>query len=433
MNFRVLSLISVFFLNQITSGPALADTHIHKIPKAFSSFNIDGVGEIVYANHDKKDALNDELGIYHNIYGRLNGEKISVASIGGSYSTSQVGNLCSIFDRNDIKLILPVSEVKNVNLKKAVSYFIEKHSMGNYCKSSFEEYHKSIAWLNISCNTKDYLGNLDKSICYSRIENLKNGHQAISDIAQLLSVANINLREIKSADKKRHDSSCLSKLNEAEIEITRHKVNFKNIFSTEKTQSILLDKLSQVSSSLKKNPITNKECMENMSDKYKSALQVVNHKHRETIKYFEREISKVKISNKNTVTNQPATAHSKLDESNYKITQLNKNPSLSIENKVKICKAYIGNLFGRPTSIIDNYSVVKNNIYVKYIRSVDNTTWKYVCHVKDDSMVWATWFDDVQEWGRWRYEDQVGLIFSSSKETVSFTMRRTGEKISVDL
>ncbi|PMM40011.1 hypothetical protein [Vibrio splendidus] len=106
---------------------------------------------------------------------------------------------------------------------------------------------------------------------------------------------------------------------------------------------------------------------------------------------------------------------------------------LVTSDKATLCKAYIGEMFGKPTASIDNYKNSEGLVYVRYIRSSDNTAWSYVCDVSGDSMVWAGWLHDSQSWGRWRNEDKVKLKYNDTSKKIAFTMVDTGNRVEVQL
>lgn len=108
-----------------------------------------------------------------------------------------------------------------------------------------------------------------------------------------------------------------------------------------------------------------------------------------------------------------------------------KDVELSTKNKTDLCKEYIGSLFHKPVSIINNYKNENGITYVRYIRSSDSSTWTYKCDVQSKHMLWAAWLIDEKKWGRWRYEDEVKLNYSKSK--ISFTPPYTSKKIEVDI
>lgn len=106
---------------------------------------------------------------------------------------------------------------------------------------------------------------------------------------------------------------------------------------------------------------------------------------------------------------------------------------LAISEKAALCKAYIGEIFGKPAASIDNYKNSEGLVYVRYIRSSDSTAWSYVCDVSGDSMVWAGWLHDSQSWGRWRNEDKVTLKYNDTSKKMAFTMIDTGKRVEVQL
>ncbi|KQA16291.1 hypothetical protein [Vibrio metoecus] len=106
---------------------------------------------------------------------------------------------------------------------------------------------------------------------------------------------------------------------------------------------------------------------------------------------------------------------------------------LLTSEKATLCKAYIGEMFGKPMASIDNYKNSEGLVYVRYIRSSDNTAWSYVCDVSTDSMVWAGWLHDSQSWGRWRNEDKVKLKYDDTSKKMAFTMVDTGNRVEVQL
>jgi hypothetical protein len=97
---------------------------------------------------------------------------------------------------------------------------------------------------------------------------------------------------------------------------------------------------------------------------------------------------------------------------------------ISRSSKIELCKNYISQEFGRPKSIMETGFIKENEgtlIEIFYIRDMDNSEWRYVCHVYSDEMVWAA-IDDSGQLGRWRFEDKKKLTFSreGDKIIVSF-------------
>ncbi|HCE1978159.1 TPA: hypothetical protein NKP43_000751 [Vibrio parahaemolyticus] len=90
----------------------------------------------------------------------------------------------------------------------------------------------------------------------------------------------------------------------------------------------------------------------------------------------------------------------------------NKPIELSKEFKIEICKSYIGTLFGRSPSIMNNYKNTSDGlIYIKYTRDSDGSEWSNVCEFDDKNatVIWAAYDKYSQKWGRWRYEDETKL------------------------
>ncbi|MDD1795161.1 hypothetical protein LRP50_18695 [Enterovibrio sp. ZSDZ42] len=106
---------------------------------------------------------------------------------------------------------------------------------------------------------------------------------------------------------------------------------------------------------------------------------------------------------------------------------------LLLSEKAMLCKAYIGQLFSKPINIIDNYKNQDGLVYVRYIRPSDYTAWSYVCDVSSGNMLWAAWQVDTQEWGRWRFEDEVKLNYNKEGNKVNFKMVDTGKLVEVKL
>jgi len=108
--------------------------------------------------------------------------------------------------------------------------------------------------------------------------------------------------------------------------------------------------------------------------------------------------------------------------------------SLNIHQSVRVCKAYIGELFQKPISSISHYKTdTKGQTYVRYTRKSDNNKFSYVCSLNNSTITWATWLKDEQIWGRWRDEDTVQLSFNKVNNTMSFNAPDTFKEITVDL
>lgn len=95
--------------------------------------------------------------------------------------------------------------------------------------------------------------------------------------------------------------------------------------------------------------------------------------------------------------------------------------------KAKICKAYIGRLMLKPSSIISHYRTDEQGlVFVKYKRASDNSTWKQVCDVRINKIVWAAWLKNEERWGRWRNEDAGIIHFYKESYTATITIPELG-------
>lgn len=112
-----------------------------------------------------------------------------------------------------------------------------------------------------------------------------------------------------------------------------------------------------------------------------------------------------------------------------------KNNTLKIteKSKVELCKAYIGTLFGVNTSSINHYRSSDGIFYVKYIRNMDKSEWRYACDITGNVMVWTGWLTDKNDWGRWRFEDEVTINASEDGKNLFFIMKDTGRKVEVKI
>jgi hypothetical protein len=71
-----------------------------------------------------------------------------------------------------------------------------------------------------------------------------------------------------------------------------------------------------------------------------------------------------------------------------------------------ICKIGIGHIMGRPVNSVNINSDSNGTYFISYIRSSDNTTWKYRCKLEDNKIIWASEWERTLSSGRWR--DQPG-------------------------
>ena len=113
--------------------------------------------------------------------------------------------------------------------------------------------------------------------------------------------------------------------------------------------------------------------------------------------------------------------------------ELAKPKTLTHQEKIKVCKAYIGALFVKPVNIIEYNRSQNDLIYVRYVRKLDNTTWSYVCDLSGSTISWAGWQKDYKEWGRWRDEDEIPYYYNKANNTVYFTLNRRESRILVQL
>jgi len=107
------------------------------------------------------------------------------------------------------------------------------------------------------------------------------------------------------------------------------------------------------------------------------------------------------------------------------------NSKYTIHDKVKICKAYIGGIFGQPVSNIMPYQNSNGLSYVMYKKG--DTKYRFVCDINDSSIVWAGYLSSSDDWGRWRTEDKVGLYYYEDTNSTAFSIADTGNRIVVKL
>ncbi len=83
-----------------------------------------------------------------------------------------------------------------------------------------------------------------------------------------------------------------------------------------------------------------------------------------------------------------------------------------------ICRAGIAQLFGRSPNIIQHYRTEGDVIFLKYIRSDDNTVWRYKCRIAGYRIMWGA--DD----GRWRTHPMDEVVMFDIHQN-SVTVRTT--------
>ena len=99
----------------------------------------------------------------------------------------------------------------------------------------------------------------------------------------------------------------------------------------------------------------------------------------------------------------------------------------SLNDKKRLCRAYIASVFHKPFAHVMSYDGSGDNVYVQYMRNSDSTRWRYVCNVTNKEITWAGWQSDLNDWGRWRYED-LGIISYREGEKLAII---TGKNLSV--
>lgn len=108
------------------------------------------------------------------------------------------------------------------------------------------------------------------------------------------------------------------------------------------------------------------------------------------------------------------SSHSK---ATHNTSQASHEEHLTQEEREKVCKVYISDIFGRSSSAMDAYDTDSNgSIYVRYLRD-DDTLWENVCVFEGLSIVWTGWFSDNEEWGRRRDEDKGNIVLSSDENS----------------
>lgn len=84
------------------------------------------------------------------------------------------------------------------------------------------------------------------------------------------------------------------------------------------------------------------------------------------------------------------------------------------------CRNYIAIEFGKSPTIVST-SYLKEDAggyFIKafYTRKSDNTKWEYVCHIFNNTIVWAALDNGVP--GRWRYEDEAKFTVQGDKISI---------------
>jgi hypothetical protein len=89
------------------------------------------------------------------------------------------------------------------------------------------------------------------------------------------------------------------------------------------------------------------------------------------------------------------------------------NKTISFGDRERICRMYIGSLFGRSFDKVnfDRHDYDTGLTYVSYVRESDEQKFRYYCEIKGSSVVWAGWLNDSAKWGRIREEDRAEVYY----------------------
>jgi hypothetical protein len=95
--------------------------------------------------------------------------------------------------------------------------------------------------------------------------------------------------------------------------------------------------------------------------------------------------------------------------------------ALSSGDKERVCRMYIGSLFGRSFDRVnfDGYNSDTGLIYVSYTRELDSQKFKFYCDIRNSSVVWAGWLNDSGEWGRIREEDRANIYYKVKNKRIA--------------
>ncbi|WP_354625675.1 hypothetical protein [Psychromonas sp. MME2] len=110
--------------------------------------------------------------------------------------------------------------------------------------------------------------------------------------------------------------------------------------------------------------------------------------------------------------------------------------------KGEVCKAYIGSIMKKPTSIMTHYKSDDNGyVYVKYTGkwfNGDTVTFQYVCDIDSSSIEYAQWLIEDKsmgmignKWGDWK--EKVKYDYNIENRKLSFVSPKTSQKIYVTL
>jgi len=97
---------------------------------------------------------------------------------------------------------------------------------------------------------------------------------------------------------------------------------------------------------------------------------------------------------------------------------------LSQNNKVEMCKRVIAKHYYKSIGIIrESYTSAQDSsdiVRVEYTRNSDNSLWRFACQISSNTIVYNTWQNDLNDWGRWRYDEE---------NTFKVTTKEDGTKV----
>jgi hypothetical protein len=95
----------------------------------------------------------------------------------------------------------------------------------------------------------------------------------------------------------------------------------------------------------------------------------------------------------------------------------------------EICKAAISVEMGRPTKAMKTRTS-GTDPEISYKRT-DGDSFRYRCQVTDDRVVWSTFLNDTNEWGRWRNrysEGDASTTYTVSKGLLTISNDQSSDK-----
>ena len=501
----------------------------------YSSFNIDGLGTLVYKNHSSEFDSNIER--FGNITGVINGHAVSNNISAYQGATQKVIEICSVLKEEGLTSRLDKEKIKNKEAKKWALSEKQDYIFYPSCLSVFEGYDRAIAWLRTRCSSQKTNGQYNTQECLSKLKNYKAQENELSYIISILSSVYTKISDENKNENENENENKNNESNESNESICmqEHSKNAKNYIELRKNyESIVLSNTMKVTDKINKiksiiDILHRKEnfrssCSEtvsgrysvnasNISKKYENLKKEMSDKIKElnnSLKLLEEDqqlkncyliyqqkiesdrkkikelevISKlisesdysdhdrdtetraellkfekktlsmdipflskncdknsVILENKRYIEDRVADARKLIQPAiesvkHYERIKAQKKPKLdsedisnliSINEKITLCKYYIGHIFSKPLSSIMDYKTEGDIIYVKYLREHDQTTWRFACEIKNNYMVWAAFHENNNTWGRWRNEEGVVLIVDKNDKSISFTTKDTGE------